>query len=133
MGAADDLSASRERPLSVLVVDDNVDAANMLAEILTLQGHAVAVGYSSAEALALAAERSCDLYVLDIGLPDIDGFELARQLRAMPGNADAVLVAVTGYGQPHDKVLSRAAGFDHHLVKPVDIAHLDSIVRLIKA
>ena len=117
--------------LSVLVVDDNTDAADTLAATLRLQGHAVRVEYSSTAALAAAREHARDLYVLDIGLPDLDGYELVRQLRAMPDNVHAVFVALTGYGQAHDKVLSKAAGFDHHLVKPVDLAHLDSIIRSI--
>jgi len=117
--------------LSIMVVDDNTDAADMLVAILRLQGHLVRVEYSSTAALHTARNNQSDLYVLDIGLPDLDGYGLVKALRSMPINADAVFVALTGYGQAHDKTLSKSAGFDHHLVKPVDIVHLDSIVRSI--
>lgn len=119
----------RGQRLSILVVDDNVDAADMLAKILRLQGHSVRVEYSSIAALAARREHPFSLLVLDIGLPDLDGYELVRQLKLMPDQAKAVFAAQTGYGQAHDKVLSKAAGFDHHLVKPVDIVYLDSIIR----
>ncbi|QNB00868.1 response regulator [Massilia sp. Se16.2.3] len=68
------------------------------------------------------------LYILDIGLPDMDGYALARQLRGTPGTQDAVLIALTGYGQSHDRQMALAAGFDHHFVKPIDIAALDRIL-----
>lgn len=129
--AADELIASVGQgggQLGILIVDDNIDAADMLADLLRLQGHAVSTEYSSAAALTAAAQCAYDLYVLDIGLPDLDGYELVRQLRTMPENAQAVFVALTGYGQAHDKVLSKSAGFDHHLVKPVDFSHLQAII-----
>ncbi len=116
-------------PLTVTVVDDNADAADMLADVLRLRGHTVAVHYSSTAALAAARTTQSDLFILDIGLPDLDGYELGRQLRSMARHDAAVLVALTGYGQAHDKVLSRSAGFAHHLVKPVDLQHLDAILR----
>lgn len=125
-------SFENEGSLSVLVVDDNADAADMLADILGLQGHSVHVEYTSTAALVAGQGQAFDLHVLDIGLPDIDGYELVRQLRSMPRNIHAVSVALTGYGQAHDKVLSKAAGFDYHLVKPVDIAHLDAIIRSLR-
>lgn len=117
--------------LSVMVVDDNADAADMLADVLRYQGHTVRVEYSSLAALQLAGEEPSDLYVLDIGLPDLDGYELVRRLRAFPESGRSMFVALTGYGQAHDKVLSRSAGFDHHMVKPVDLAYLDMIIRSI--
>ncbi|TFW10139.1 PAS domain S-box protein [Oxalobacteraceae bacterium OM1] len=112
------------RPLRILVVDDNVDAAQVLALLLEMNGHEVAVEYTSGAALARAVELRPDVCLLDIGLPDMDGNALAAQLRTLPGMADAILVAVTGYGQPHDLCNSRAAGFDHHFVKPVDTQRL---------
>ncbi|CAN7530184.1 ATP-binding protein [Massilia sp. LjRoot122] len=114
--------------LKVLVVDDNVDAARMLAMVVAAQGHEVRVEHDSHEALALAAAFAPDLCLLDIGLPEMDGYELARRLRRHPASAGATLVAVTGYGQEQDRRNSAAAGFDHHLVKPVDMASLDKIV-----
>lgn len=124
-------SLSSGEQLSVMVVDDNTDAADMLADVLRYHGHTVRVEYSSFAALQLASKEPSDLYVLDIGLPDLDGYELVRRLRAFPGSERSVFVALTGYGQAHDKVLSRSAGFDHHMVKPVDLTHLDVIIRSI--
>ena len=114
--------------LKVLVVDDNVDAAQVLAMLVGAQGHEVRVEHDSHEALAQAASFAPDLCLLDIGLPEMDGYELARRLRRHPATARATLVAVTGYGQDQDRRDSAAAGFDHHLVKPVDMAALERIV-----
>jgi CheY-like chemotaxis protein len=111
-----------------MVVDDNADAAAMLAMLLEASGHQVIVEHASRSALARASEESPQVCLLDIGLPDIDGIELARRLRARPETADALLIAVTGYGQDQDRRLTQAAGFDHHLVKPVDIARLSAIL-----
>jgi PAS domain S-box-containing protein len=110
---------ARERR-RVLVVDDNRDAADLLAETLRLQGHETAVAYDGPTALVMAAELRPDLAFLDIGLPVMDGYELARRLRTM-GLRPLTLVAITGYGQPADRARSAAAGFDQHLVKPVGI------------
>jgi signal transduction histidine kinase/ActR/RegA family two-component response regulator len=113
--------------LRILVVDDNEDAADLLAEALRLFGHGVAVAYDGPRALALAPGFGPDVALLDIGLPDMDGFALAAKLReALPGRPPR-LVAVTGYGQERDRARSRAAGFELHLVKPVD---LDTIASL---
>lgn len=106
--------------LAVLVVDDNADAANSLAELLQTGGHRVSVHGSGPSALLHASQHPCDVCLLDIGLPGMDGCELARRLRALPQMAQAVLIALTGYGQTDDRQRSKAAGFDHHLVKPVD-------------
>ena len=108
--------------LRLLIVDDNQDAARTLAELLDALGHAPRVAYSAAEALA-PADVAFDACVLDIGLPDMTGYELAAALRAQ-GHDRATYIALTGYGQAHDRVLSKAAGFDHHLVKPVDLDRL---------
>ncbi len=114
--------------LDIMVVDDNVDAAAMLALLLEAGGHAVAVEHGARGALARCAAGVPDLCLLDIGLPDIDGNELARRLRALPGGSAAVLVAITGYGQAQDRARSTAAGFDHHLVKPADMDKLQAIL-----
>ena len=114
--------------LRVLVVDDNADAAAMLAMVLETYGHDVQVEHGSLAALARAQGERPDVCILDIGLPDIDGYELAERLRAQPETRDAVLVAVTGYGHDSDRRKALAAGFDHHLVKPADTAQLAAIL-----
>lgn len=110
--------------LSVLVVDDNDDAARTLALLLEAEGHAVVVEHSSAAALRRVALGAPDVCLLDIGLPDMDGYALAAHMRAMPAMRACRLVAVTGYGQRSDRARALSAGFDHHLVKPVDMAAL---------
>lgn len=114
----------RHSGLRIMVVDDNVDAATMLAMFLEAQGHQVIVENDSRRALELAREKHLEAFLLDIGLPEIDGNELARWLRAQPESASSLLIAVTGYGQEQDKQSTAAAGFDHHLVKPVDMTQL---------
>ena len=111
-------------PLRIVVVDDNRDAALMLAMLLEAVGHQVTVEYAAKAALAHSAAARPDVYLLDIGLPEMDGNALARRLHAQPETAGAVLIAVTGYGQEHDREATRVAGFDHHLVKPLDTAYL---------
>ncbi|MFC5463021.1 PAS domain S-box protein [Massilia niabensis] len=112
----------------ILIVDDNVDAAESLGEIMQAYGHAVATASTPYGGLAFAAGDWPDVFILDIGLPDIDGYELVRRLRALPQARPALFVALTGYGQAHDKVLSLGAGFDHHFVKPVDLAALTAVI-----
>jgi len=114
--------------LRVLVVDDNADAAQMLAALLEVQGHAVSVEYDARGALARARHEHPDVLLLDIGLPDMDGYELARRLRAQPENAGATLVALTGYGQSQDRQEARRAGFDHYLVKPADLNEVNDVL-----
>ena len=114
----------RDVPSHVMVVDDNLDAARVLAELLATMGHTVAVHDASAAALAAAEADHHDACVLDIGMPGMDGYELARRIRAGGASADALLIALTGYGQPQDRARSLAAGFDAHLVKPADPAEL---------
>lgn len=114
--------------LSILVVDDNADAANMLARFLQAVGHKVMVEHSSAQALERVKVQSPDVCILDIGLPEIDGNELAKKLRQQPESAQAVLIAVTGYGQQQDKQNAIASGFDYHLVKPVSTEKLLELV-----
>jgi len=110
--------------LRVLVVDDNVDAAEMLATLLEMNGYEVRVEFDGASALATALREPPAVALLDIGLPDMDGHELARRLRAQPATAEAVLVALTGYGQAEDQQRAQQAGFDHHMVKPADLDRL---------
>jgi len=106
--------------LSIMIVDDHPDGVQTLAELLTAHGHRVLMAEDGASALRLAAGQSIDAFILDIGLPDMDGHALARRLRASPEGSDALLVALTGYGRAEDRALSKDAGFDHHFVKPAD-------------
>jgi CheY-like chemotaxis protein len=116
-------------PLRIMVVDDNVDAGTILQMLLQSAGHEVSFEHCPHRALARAALDPPQVFLLDIGLPDIDGNELARRLRTRTDTAGAVLIAVTGYGQAQDRAQTAAAGFDHHLVKPVDIDTLFSILK----
>ncbi|MRX08158.1 response regulator [Pseudoduganella sp. FT25W] len=110
--------------LRVLVVDDNQDAADSLSELLGALGYRPEVAYDPVQAIALAAAGMQDVAILDIGLPGMDGFELAGHLRKLPGGDALKLVALSGYGQENDKTRSRQAGFAAHLVKPINIAEL---------
>lgn len=110
--------------LKILVVDDNIDAAEMLKLLLEAMGHEVLVEYGALRALEQAKRYTPQVCLIDIGLPEIDGNEVARRLRKQSENATAVLIAVTGYGHDSDRVSSLAAGFDHHLVKPIDTSAL---------
>ncbi len=111
------------------MVDDNEDAAELLASALELMGHTVRVAHDGPAALKLAPEFDPELALLDIGLPVMDGYELARRLRDDPALRRVPLVALTGYGQPSDRERSEAAGFDAHLVKPVDIERVAALIR----
>ena len=115
-------------PRRVLVVDDNEDAANSLTLVLELDGHEVACAYTAEDALARAAAFVPDVALLDVGLPGMSGYELARRLREMPGYERVHLVALTGYGQPEDKAKALDAGFDSHLVKPAEFRALQEIL-----
>jgi two-component system CheB/CheR fusion protein len=108
----------------VLVVDDNADAAHSLALLLQMEGHQVEVVHDGLQALVVAQAQGPEVVLLDIGLPQMDGYEVARRLRRQPGLERAVLVALTGYGQEEDRRRSQEAGFDEHLVKPVEPATL---------
>jgi CheY-like chemotaxis protein len=116
----------------VLIVDDYVDAAASMAALMKVDGHDVRVTHDGPAALELAREFKPTIVLLDIGLPGMNGFEVARALRALPETCDCLLVAVSGYGQAEDQRQSREAGFDRHLVKPVDLAELQEIVRTLK-
>jgi CheY-like chemotaxis protein len=106
--------------LRVLVVDDNVDAAHTLAMLVQLAGHDVRIAYDGPPALTMAQAFQPQVVLLDLNLPAMDGYEVARKLRERPETHEAVLAAVSGWGQPEDKRRSRDAGFDRHFVKPVD-------------
>jgi CheY-like chemotaxis protein len=127
--AAPHVATAPVGPLRIMVVDDNRDAGQSLATLLQACGHAVLVAADGPEALRLAASERLDAFILDIGLPGMNGYELARQLRSAPAHAQATLIALTGYSQAHDRVLSKGAGFAHHLVKPVVLAELELALR----
>ncbi|HET6436088.1 MAG TPA: ATP-binding protein [Xanthomonadaceae bacterium] len=113
------------RGQAVLIVDDNADAAATLASALRVLGHDVAVALDGRQALTLAEARpDWDAFILDIGMPDITGLELARELRRRIGDRPARFIALTGYGQAQDHALTREAGFDHHIVKPGDVEEI---------
>jgi PAS domain S-box-containing protein len=118
----------RQRGLRQLVVDDNEDAAEMLAAALGLQGHELHVAHDGPTALSIAATQHFDAALLDIGLPVMDGYELAMRLKELPTLQRARLVAITGYGQENDRQRALRAGFHHHLVKPVDLQALTVIL-----
>ena len=118
--------------LRVLVVDDNVDAADMLGEILRELGHEVRVAHDGPAALVAASDFEPHLALLDIGLPVMDGYELAERLRDLPGRAGLRLIALTGFGQESDRARALEAGFHEHFVKPVDIDQLASALRPVR-
>jgi CheY-like chemotaxis protein len=115
-GALASAPAARHR---ILVVDDNVDAADSLSMLLSLDGHEVHTAYGADEAIEAAARLTPEIIFLDIGLPQMNGYEVARQLRSVDTLKNVRMIALTGYGQPEDRERSRKAGFDDHIVKPV--------------
>ncbi len=115
-------------PHSILIVDDNADAARTLALFLQSHGHSVQVAFDGAQALKSARASAPRVLLLDIGLPDMDGYALARHLRDLPATRDCVYIALTGYGCPEDRERSRKAGFDHHLTKPVNALELVALL-----
>jgi CheY-like chemotaxis protein/two-component sensor histidine kinase len=112
----------------ILVVDDNQDSARSLAMLLKLTGNETQMSYDGLEAVEAAARFRPDVILMDIGLPKLNGYEAARRIRQQPWNRHAALIALTGWGQEEDRQKSRAAGFNSHLVKPVD---LDDLMRLL--
>lgn len=123
-----DAAPRGESHRKVLVADDNQDAAESLAMLLRLAGHEVRVATSGRAALALASAFRPDTALLDIGMPELNGYEVARALRAAPWGEAMMLIALTGWGQDDDKRQARAAGFDHHLTKPVGFEHLEALI-----
>ncbi len=119
---------STAAPRRILVVDDQADAATILARLLRGRGHDVRVAADGASALLAAAEHRAEVVVLDIGLPGMDGYEAARRLRDLPTTRDALLIALTGYGQEDDVRRALEAGFDYHLVKPTDLDAIEAIL-----
>ena len=112
----------------LLVVDDNKDAAESMSMLLEMWGHEVAFAFDGPSALETAEQWQPEAVFLDIGLPGMDGYEVAERLRELPHAKDAVLIAITGYGQDDDRLRSVRAGIDHHLVKPVAPDALRSLI-----
>jgi CheY-like chemotaxis protein len=115
-------------PRRILVVDDNRDAGETLGALLSSLGATVSVVDNGRAALEILETFNPDTVLLDIGMPEMDGFEVSRRIRATPDHRDVMLIALTGWGQEHDYRQSRLAGFDHHLVKPPDIDKLRGLV-----
>lgn len=120
-------------PLSVLVVDDNRDAADALAALLDAHGYQASAAYSGASAIRQADAIRPDVVLLDIGMPETSGFDVARALRDYKRAPKPVIVAVTGAAEPSDKLAARMAGFDHYLVKPVEMQALVSLLETLRA
>jgi len=112
----------------ILIADDNRDAAESLAMLLEMAGHEVRVAHLGRAALALAQVFRPDTALLDIGMPDLSGYEVAQSLRAEPWAANIRLIALTGWGQDSDRRRALEAGFDHHLIKPVDPDQLAGLI-----
>ena len=117
------------RTLDILVIEDNADARATLQMLLELEGHRVRTAESGTQGVERSA-APLDVALIDIGLPDFDGYDVARRIRATPQGKTAYLVALTGYGQPDDRRRAEQAGFDTHLVKPVDP---DALVKLLQS
>jgi CheY-like chemotaxis protein len=114
-------------PRRVLVVDDNRDAAQSLGMLLRLLGTEVQVVYSGAEALQVVGKYLPDIVLLDIGMPGMDGYEVAKRIRQQSELRNVMLIALTGWGQEEDRHRSQLAGFDHHLIKPADVGALKTL------
>jgi two-component system, chemotaxis family, CheB/CheR fusion protein len=127
-GAAHHGAADRASGQRILIVDDNVDSAESMALLLQLNGHEVMFVQDGSAALALSSTFHPKVILLDIGLPGLDGYSVAQKLRKQPETRDVMLIALTGYGQPEDRERSKAAGFDYHLVKPVDHNAIENLI-----
>lgn len=121
-----------ETAWKILVVDDNRDAADSLAMLLELNGCETEIAYDGLSAIPVAREFVPDIALLDIGLPGLSGYDLARRLRELPDLSQVILVAVTGWGQEDDRRRTRESGFDRHLVKPVDPGELRQLLTELK-
>jgi CheY-like chemotaxis protein len=118
--------------LRILIVDDHEDSAEMLSMLLSGKGHATRMALDGATALSVAATFLPHVGLLDLSLPGMSGYELAQRLRAMPDLAHIRLVAVTGHGSDAHRVKARAAGFDEHLLKPVDLQAVDAVLASVR-
>ena len=119
--------------MRVLIVEDNVDAARLLEILLRTRAHPVSVAHDGRTALRLAREELPQVMLIDIGLPDLSGYEHARRIRADESLRAIRLIALTGYGEPAARAMTAASGFDHHLVKPLDRGELERLLHHIAA
>jgi CheY-like chemotaxis protein len=129
--AAPNLGAPRELPvtLRVLIVDDHVDTAQALAVLLSRRNCLVRMAHDGPAGIIAAREFIPEVFLLDLGLPGLDGYEIARTLRTEPEFKNALFVAISGYAQEADQARSLAAGFDHHCAKPVDLTSLLTVIQ----
>ena len=112
----------------ILIIEDNIDSAKTTQKLLELQGHKVQVAFGGQSGIKIAQTFRPDVIILDIGLPSMDGYEVAKRLRRLPETEGALLIALSGYGQAEDRKKSKEAGFDHHLVKPADMDQLQAFI-----
>lgn len=117
------------RKLHVLVVDDNHDCADSLSMLVNLWGNEAQTAYDSAAALVMTVERPPDVVLLDLGMPEMDGCRMARQLRCQTRFTHTLLIAITGYADQTHRLLCDEAGFDHYLLKPIEVADLENLLR----
>jgi two-component system, OmpR family, response regulator len=121
-------SGGSAKPLRVLLVDDSVDAAEAMSMLLETLGHEVRTMHDGPSALAMVDEFAPEVVILDIGLPGMSGFEVARELRAREATRDVLMIALTGYGGESDRREAQQAGFDHHLVKPISFTAIENVI-----
>lgn len=112
----------------ILIIDDNADAAKTTQMLLSMLGHEAEVAFDGPSGIDMAASSAPDVILLDIGLPGMDGYEVARRLREKTGQKETLLIALSGHGEPDDVQKAKEAGFDHHLVKPADTARLMALI-----
>ena len=115
-------------PRRIVVADDNEDSAESFAMLLSFSGHEVRIVHDGASALDAVRDFRPDVAFLDIGMPGLTGYEVAQAVRAEPWGREVKLIAVTGWGQPDDRARARTAGFDRHLIKPIDPAEVDRLL-----
>jgi CheY-like chemotaxis protein len=115
--------------LNILIADDNLDSVESLGMLLSACGYKVHLAHDGAEAVEVAVRIQPEVVILDIGMPRLNGYDAARCIRELAWAADALLIAITGWGQEQDKQRSIAAGFDHHLIKPVDANELERLLQ----
>src|SRR5580698_10367533 len=121
-------SGGSAKPLRVLLVDDSIEAAEAMSMLLETLGHDVRTMHDGPSTLAMVDEFAPEVVILDIGLPGMNGFEVARELRARESTRHVLMIALTGYGDASDKRQAHEAGFDHHLVKPVSFTTIENMI-----
>lgn len=133
VSTSDSRIAMIDSAFSIMIVDDNMDAGESLAALLEAHGHSVSIQTHPLCAITAARSSPPQVFILDIGLPEIDGYELVRRLRWEPVLRNSIYIALTGYGQAHDRTLSMTAGFDHHFVKPMDAEKMSMLLEILSS